>query len=41
MAVIGAITVGSVSQAVVAHARYSVEVVHRRSDYEKENSKAA
>jgi len=32
---------GSVSQAVVAHAKCSVEVVHRRSDYEKENSKAA
>jgi nucleotide-binding universal stress UspA family protein len=32
---------GSVSQAVVAHAQCSVEVVHRRSDYEKENSKAA
>lgn len=32
---------GSVSQAVVAHARCSVEVVHRRSDYEEENSKAA
>ena len=32
---------GSVSQAVVAHARCSVEVVHRRSDYEEENTKAA
>lgn len=32
---------GSVSQAVVAHAKCSVEVVHRRSDYEEENSKAA
>jgi nucleotide-binding universal stress UspA family protein len=32
---------GSVSQTVVAHAKCSVEVVHRRLDYEKENSRAA